>query len=67
MPDLFDSRNLAYRSPFGAVAEGSPLFFRLCLPRGLGVSGGVTRLCRDDGSVLYSDLFWEGMEGGQHE
>ena len=67
MPDLFDSRNLAYRSPFGAVAEGSPLFFRLCLPRELGVSGGVTRLCRDDGSVLYSDLFWAGMEGGRHE
>lgn len=67
MPALFDSRNIAYRSPFGAVEEGTPVYFRICLPRSLRCTGGRLRLRRDNGTELYSDLFWTGMEGTDRE
>ncbi len=67
MPALFDSRNLAYRSPFGAVEENTPVYFRICLPRSLRCTGGRLLLHRDDGAELYSDLFWTGMEGTERE
>ena len=36
---LFDSRNVEYRHPFGAVEEGCTVLFRILLPRWLGCRG----------------------------
>lgn len=33
MPVPFDSRKIYYRSPFGAVEEGTKIHFRILLPK----------------------------------
>ena len=67
MPELFDSRNTAYRAPFGAVEEGTAVLLRICLPRTPHCS--AARLCVEpDGKPIRSfGLFWAGMEGEDHE
>lgn len=67
MPKLFDSRDSAYRAPFGAVEEGTEVLFRLCLPRSPHCS--AARLCMEpDGEQTRSfGMFWAGMEGEDHE
>lgn len=67
MPELFDSRNTAYRSPFGAVAERTPVFFRICLPRHLGCSAAHLIVGADDRMDDWQGMFWAGMEGDAHE
>ncbi len=74
----FDSRNLHYRSPFGAQPAGQAVFFRICLPRELGCTAArlcVQRAAEDPaedacpaGDALQRfSMFWAGMEGDRQE
>ena len=65
--EWFDSRDIRYRSPFGAVAAGTPVFFRVCLPRGWGCSGCRLRVCPDGKAEERYGMFWAGMEGEDRE
>ena len=65
---MFNSRNPAFRSPTGAVPEGTPVHFRITLPRGLCctaarlvVTGGAS------GAREESGMFWCGMNGTEAE
>ena len=67
MPEVFASRDSRYRSPTGAVAEGTSVFFRICLPRDWHCSGAALRICADQGPEEEYGLFWAGMEGEDRE
>lgn len=67
MPALFDSRNPAYRAPFGAVAENTSIFFRICLPRSWGCHGAFLVVERDGLPRRQMGMYWAGMEGDDHE
>lgn len=67
MPELFASRDSRYRSPGGAVTQGTSVFFRLCLPRGWHCSGADLRIRADQGPEDVFGMFWAGMEGAGHE
>lgn len=64
---LFDSRNQAYRAPFGAVAENTPVFFRICLPRCWGCHGAFLTIQPDGAPREECGMFWAGMKGEEHE
>ena len=64
---MFCSRDDRYRSPFGAVAEHTPVHFRLCLPRTLGCRGAFLVRRADGGLPRYDGMFWAGMEGEHDE
>ena len=64
---MFCSRDLRYRSPFGAVAAHTPVHFRLCLPRSLGCRGAFLVRRSDDGLPQYDGMFWAGMQGDDEE
>ncbi len=66
--DVFDSRNLSYRNPFGAVMEGTSIHFRIRLPRYLNCS--AARLITHNeltGEEEIQNMFWCGMEGNDNE
>lgn len=63
----FSSRDCRYRSPFGAVADHTPVHFRICLPRTLGCRGAFLVVCRDGAMDEYHGMFWAGMEQQDHE
>ncbi len=65
---LFDSRNLQYKNPFGAVAEGTGVHLRICLPRDIGCSAAKV-IVHDElaGTDFTGDMFWCGMEGDHAE
>ncbi|HIZ20585.1 MAG TPA: glycoside hydrolase family 13 protein [Firmicutes bacterium] len=74
----FDSRDLRYRSPFGAQPAGQAVFFRVCLPRELGCTACrlyVQRAAEDPAqdaapgpeALQCSAMFWAGMEGDRRE
>ena len=67
MPPLFDSRNTAYRAPFGAVAENTSVFFRICIPRSWGCHGAFLLVERDGLPRRQMGMYWAGMEGDDHE
>ena len=67
MPKLFDSREDCHRSPFGAVAEGTPVFFRICLPRPLKSTAAQLLVQEDGGEESRLEMFWAGMEGQDQE
>ncbi len=67
MPALFDSRDLTYRAPFGAVAEGTAVYFRICLPRCWGCHGAQLLVERDGLPPEQFGMFWAGMAGDDHE
>ena len=67
MPELFDSRNLTYRAPFGAVAVGTEVLFRICLPRNWGCHGATLLMQQDGRPDGRSGMFWAGMCGEEHE
>ena len=67
MPALFQSRDTRYRSPFGAVAGGTAIFFRICLPREWRCSAARLVMTEDGGLPQPSGMFWAGMEGEDHE
>lgn len=65
---MFHSRFACHRSPTGAVEEGTPIHFRICLPRDLHCRAAY--LCvQTDGNTVSDDcsMFWCGMEGESHE
>ncbi len=64
---MFCSRDSRYRSPFGAVAEHTPVHFRLCLPRALGCRGAFLVHRSDSGLPRYDGMFWAGMAGDDKE
>ncbi len=61
---LFDSRNPYYRSPFGAVSEGTQIHFRICLPRYLSCSAATLIIHNEmTGENEIGNMFWCGTEG----
>ncbi len=64
---LFSSRDRRYRSPFGAVAQYTPIHLRICLPRDLGCRAAWTVYRRDGALDERNDMFWAGMEGDTAE
>lgn len=60
---IFDSRNAQYRAPFGAVAEGTQVHFRVRLPRSFGCKG-VTLKVYDEFACIDTRLkmFWCGAD-----
>lgn len=67
MAVVFDSRNTEYRNPFGAVAEGTEVFFRLRLPRSLGCRRALLRVRENEGEDCSYALFWAGETGDGEE
>ena len=67
MPEYFQSRNERYRSPFGAVCEGTAIFFRICLPRAWQCSGARLLIAADNCLEEQFGMFWAGMEGSGWE
>ena len=68
---IFDSRDDRYRHPFGAVAEGTNIHFRICLPRGIECSRAQLvihdEFAPKGSEDTYHDMFWCGLEGGDAE
>ncbi len=65
---MFNSRNPACRSPIGAVAGGTPVHFRITLPRDLHCSAARLVVTEDStGGRQTLGMFWCGMNGDQYE
>ena len=67
MPAFFNSRDLQYRAPFGAVAEDTAITLRVCMPRDWGCHAVTLSVLRDDGIAEDYPCRWEGMRGEHHE
>ncbi len=67
MSVLFNSRDPLFRSPFGAVEEGTPVFLRVRLPRDWGCSGVKLTITRDARPQELWDMYWAGMADADHE
>ncbi len=67
MPSFFNSRDLQYRAPFGAVAEGTAVTLRVCMPRDWGCSAVALSVLRDGLPAEEFPCRWEGMCGDSHE
>lgn len=67
MPQLFNSRDIAYRAPFGAVAENTTVLFRVCVPREWGCHGAVLLMQPDAQPRQDIGMFWAGMADDTHE
>lgn len=65
---LFNSRDMSYRYPTGAVPSETNMYFKIILPRDLGCSGAVLAM-KDDlyGDTKVQGMFWAGMVGDDHE
>lgn len=65
---MFDSRNPAYRSPVGAVADGTRVHFKITLPRSLRCCA-ARLVVKDDfaGTEQTLGMFWCGMNGENRE
>ena len=66
--ELFNSRNKKYKTPFGAVSEGTQVHLRVCLPRYISASA-VDVLFHNEhtGEDEIGNMFWCGMEGSDNE
>ena len=65
---LFNSRDPFYRKPTGAVANGTPVHFKVCLPRYLCCTAATLIIHNEhENRVDRGNLFWCGMEGGDFE
>ncbi len=62
---LFHSRDKRYRSPFGAVAEETPVLFRVRLPRAWHARAVYLLRCEDGGLTEWDGMFWAGEENGR--
>ena len=67
MPQLFDSRDIAYRAPFGAVAENTEVLLRICIPREWGCHGARLLIQPDAMPRQELGMFWAGMADDSHE
>ena len=64
---MFNSRSLKYRSPTGAVEEGTPVHFRITLPRELSCSAAHLIIQPEGGAPCVWGMFWCGMNGHNQE
>ena len=64
---MFHSRNPKYRAPTGAVEAGSPVHFRITLPRELSCSAARLIMEREGDPAIIQDMFWCGMNGDNRE
>lgn len=65
---FFNSRNIAFRDPVGAVEQNSNVHFRIIVPRELRCSQAVLLLQNDNTKQMIShNMFWCGMSGDNHE
>ena len=67
MPAFFNSRDLQYRAPFGAVAEHTAVTLRVCMPRDWGCRAVTLSVLQDDGPEQVIACAWDGMCGDAHE
>ena len=67
MPAFFNSRDLQYRAPFGAVAERTAVTLRVCMPRDWGCHGVTLSVMQDGLPTQEFSCAWEGMCGDYHE
>lgn len=67
MPAFFNSRDLQYRAPFGAVAENTVVTLRVCMPRDWGCHGVALFVVRDGQLAQEYSCRWDGMNGDSHE
>ena len=67
MSAYFDSRDERFRSPFGAVPEGTAIWLRIRLPRAWHCSGSRLVIAADGGLDERYGMFWAGMDGEDHE
>lgn len=66
MQTIFNSRDTNYRSPFGAVKEGEPIRFKICLPRDLQCSEAILNITEDfTGATKRYNMFWCGESYGK--
>ena len=59
---FFNSRDIRHRAPFGAVAEGTSVQFRLRLPREWRCRAAWLLHCADSGMIQWESMFWAGSE-----
>ena len=64
---MFNSRSRKYRDPAGAVAAGTPVHFRITLPRDLSCSAARLVVEQEGAGTSVLDMFWCGMNGSQRE
>ena len=55
---VFNSRDIRHRAPFGAVAEETPVLFRLRLPREWRCHAAWLLHCEDNGLMQWDGMFW---------
>ena len=67
MPAFFNSRDLQYRAPFGAVAEHTAVTLRVRMPRDWGCRGVTLSVIQDECPPLEIACGWDGMCGDTHE
>lgn len=67
MKSLFNSRDIAYRDPFGAVAEGTAIHFRVRVPRELRCRAVWLRVEEDACASTQFGTFWAGMADADTE
>ncbi|MDO4154963.1 MAG: glycoside hydrolase family 13 protein [Clostridia bacterium] len=63
----FHSRDLFFKSKFGAVKTGEKLRFRLLLPRSFFVSAAAFVLTKDGETPVEHGMYWAGMHGADCE
>ena len=63
----FHSRNLFFKSVFGAVKTDECVKFRLVLPRSFCVSGAYFLLAKDGEQTTEYPMYWAGMHGDAQE
>lgn len=64
----FNSRDLYYKSVFGAVKEGTAIKFRLVLSRSFMANGACLCMRRDDETDFYEhSMLWAGMYNDDNE
>ena len=67
MSAFFNSRDLQYRAPFGAVAEHTTVTLRVCMPRDWGCCAATLLVRQDGGEDTALPMTWAGMRGDDHE
>lgn len=65
--NLFDSRNIIHKNPFGAVKTGTAVHFKITLPRDFHCSQALLVVQKGDESKQFSEMFWCGMNGDSNE
>lgn len=63
----FHSRDLFYKSKFGAVKTGEKLRFRLLLPRSFCATASFFVLTKDGETPVEHSMYWAGMHGESQE